>query len=147
VGRPEWLTDERFADARSRAVNARQLNSALDEIFATRPLDEWASIFAEEPELFWCPVNTIDDLLVDEQFYAAGGVVGVPDDAGGRTMLATPADFAGATPVPRGRAPRLGEHTREVLGQLGFDDSAIDALVADGLALVDGSASSTANEG
>jgi crotonobetainyl-CoA:carnitine CoA-transferase CaiB-like acyl-CoA transferase len=137
VDRPEWLTDERFADPRSRAANARELNAALDEIFATRTLDEWSAIFAEEPELFWCPVNTIDDLLVDEQFYAAGGVVGVPDDAGGRTMLATPADFDGTTPVPRGRAPRLGEHTREVLGELGYDDGTIDALVADGLAVED----------
>jgi len=137
VGRPEWLTDERFADARSRAANARELNAALDAIFATRPLEEWAAVFAEEPELFWSRVNTIDDLLVDEQFYASGGVVGVPHEDGGRTMLATPADFDGETPIPRGPAPRLGQHTREVLGELGFEADQVDALVAAGVAVDD----------
>jgi len=139
VGRPDWLTDERYADARSRAANARELNAELDVIFATRPLDEWAAVFAGEPELFWSPVNTIDDLLVDEQFYASGAVVGVPDDEGGRTMLATPADFGGETPVPRGRAPRLGEHTLEVLGELGFAAPDVDALLAAGVAVADAS--------
>ncbi len=43
VGRPEWRDDPRFADARSRAVNSAVLIAALDEIFATRPLDEWAA--------------------------------------------------------------------------------------------------------
>ena len=42
VGRPEWLTDPRYADARARAGNAVELIAALDEIFATKPLDEWA---------------------------------------------------------------------------------------------------------
>jgi crotonobetainyl-CoA:carnitine CoA-transferase CaiB-like acyl-CoA transferase len=145
VGRPEWIEDERFADAASRARNARELNAELDAIFATRPLDEWAEIFAAEPEVFWSPVNTIDDLLVDEQFFASGAVVGVPDDEGGRTMLATPADFDGAAPVPRFRAPHLGEHTREVLTELGFDDAVVDEMVVEGVAL-DGGPSADQSE-
>ena len=50
-------------------------------------------------------------------------------------MLATPADFDGRPPVPRWRAPRLGEHTREVLAELDLDAAAIDALIADGVAV------------
>ena len=135
VGHPEWLTDERFATPVGRARNARSLISELDAIFATRPLDEWATAFDAEPDLFWSPVNTVEDLVADEQFLAAGSVVEVPDETGGWSMLATPADFDGRPPVPRWRAPRLGEHTREVLAELDLDAAAIDALIADGVAV------------
>jgi crotonobetainyl-CoA:carnitine CoA-transferase CaiB-like acyl-CoA transferase len=142
VGRPEWLDDERFASQLARATNCGALIAELDAIFATRPLDDWAEAFAAEPDLFWSPVNTIDDLLADPQFHASGAVVGVPDEDGGRAMLATPADFDGAAPSPRWRAPRHGEHTREVLAGLGLDAAAIDRLVADGAA-IDGRAAET----
>src|ERR1700737_2053880 len=62
VGRPEWCQEPRFSDARSRAANAVQLVAELDQIFATRPLDEWAQVFAGEPELFWSPVNSLEDV-------------------------------------------------------------------------------------
>ena len=93
-------------------MHAGELIGQLDEIFATRPLDEWAAAFAEEPELFWSPVNTVDDVVADEQFHAAHSVVEVPDEDGSLPMLATPVDFGGLPPVPRWRAPSLGEHTR-----------------------------------
>ena len=137
VGRPEWLDDERFADARSRAVNAEALIAELDAIFATRPLEEWATVFEDEPEMFWSPVNTIDDLLVDEQFWASGAVVQVEDESGSWAELATPADFDGSPPVPRGPAPRLGQHTREVLAELDYDAATIDELLSTGTATQD----------
>ena len=135
VGRPEWLTDPRFAEPIGRARNAKELIGELDAIFATRPLDDWAEAFDAEPDLFWSPVNTVEDLVSDEQFHAAGGVVEVPDETGGWSMLATPVDFDGQAPAPRWRAPRFGEHTREVLAELDLDSAAVDALVADGVAI------------
>jgi crotonobetainyl-CoA:carnitine CoA-transferase CaiB-like acyl-CoA transferase len=134
VGHPEWIADERFAEARGRAMHARELIGLLDEIFALRPLDEWAAAFSEEPELFWSPVNSVDDVVADEQFHAAHSVVDVPDEGGTLPMLATPVDFGGRPPAPRWRAPRLGEHTCEVLSELGFDDATIASLVSDGVA-------------
>ena len=135
VGRESWLTDQRYADARGRAVNARELIAELDEIFLTRPLEDWAAAFDAEPELFWSPVNSIDDLVSDEQFHASGAVVHVPDEEGGWSMLATPADFDGQPPAPRWRAPRLGEHTREVLTGLDIGPEAIDELITSGVAV------------
>jgi crotonobetainyl-CoA:carnitine CoA-transferase CaiB-like acyl-CoA transferase len=135
VGHPEWIADPRFADARGRATRAGELIGLLDEIFASRPLEYWAAAFSEEPELFWSPVNSVDDVVADEQFHAAHSVVDVPDEDGTLPMLATPADFGGRPPVPRWRAPRLGEHTGEVLSELGLDDDTIASLVSDGVAV------------
>jgi crotonobetainyl-CoA:carnitine CoA-transferase CaiB-like acyl-CoA transferase len=118
VGRADWLTDPRFSSARSRAVNAVDLIAELDQIFATKPLDEWAEIFASEPDFFWSPVNSIEDVVADEQFHAAGGIVDVPDGQAAVPMVATPADFHGTPWAPRSAAPRLGEHTDEVLAEL-----------------------------
>ncbi|MBV8860967.1 MAG: CoA transferase, partial [Mycobacterium sp.] len=54
----------------------------------------------------------------DEQFHAAGGMVNVPDGSAAVAMVATPADFHGTPWAPRSVAPKLGEHTDEVLAEL-----------------------------
>ncbi|HZU47954.1 MAG TPA: CoA transferase [Mycobacterium sp.] len=118
VGHPDWLTDPRFADARARAHNAVELIARLDDIFATKPLDEWAQIFAGEPEFFWSPINSIEDVVADPQFHAAGGLIDVPDAHGAVSMVATPADFHGTPWTPRSIAPKLGEHTEEILAEV-----------------------------
>ncbi|MCW2515079.1 MAG: L-carnitine dehydratase/bile acid-inducible protein [Mycobacterium sp.] len=118
VARTEWLTDERFATARARAANGTALIAELDEIFATRSLDEWATVFAAEPDFFWSPINSISDVLADDQFHEAGGVVYVPDGDSTQAMVATPADFHGTPCEPTSVAPRLGQHTEEILAEV-----------------------------
>jgi crotonobetainyl-CoA:carnitine CoA-transferase CaiB-like acyl-CoA transferase len=118
VGRPEWLTDARFATGRMRAANAVELIGELDEIFAAKPLDDWAKVFAGEPDFFWSPINSIEDVVADDQFHAAGGVVYVPDGDAGAPMVATPADFHGTPWELRTAAPKLGEHTEDILAEL-----------------------------
>jgi crotonobetainyl-CoA:carnitine CoA-transferase CaiB-like acyl-CoA transferase len=116
VGRPDWMTD--YPRPRDRAANAPHLIAELDEIFATKPLDEWAELFASEPDFFWSPINSIEDVVADEQFHAAGGIVYVPDDDASVPMIATPVDFHGTPWEPRSTAPGIGQHTDEVLGEL-----------------------------
>ena len=118
VGKAVWLTDPRFETPYLRAVNARELIAELDEIFATKPLDEWAKVFAGEPDFFWSPINSLEDVLGDEQFHAAGGVVHVPDGDAGVPMVASPADFHGTPWEPHSTAPQLGEHTDEILQEI-----------------------------
>ena len=60
--------------------------------------------------------------------------VDVPGPDGPTTMVATPVDFAGTPWAPRGPAPDLGEHSRDILRELGHDEAAIDALFASGAA-------------
>jgi crotonobetainyl-CoA:carnitine CoA-transferase CaiB-like acyl-CoA transferase len=135
VGHPEWLTDERFSTAAGRGENAGELIGLLDEIFLTKPLEEWSAIFEGDDDFIWSPVNSVNDLIVDPQFFAAGGIITVPDEDGGSLMLATPADFHGTPAGPRFRPPRLAEHTRAILGELGRTDADIDILLADGAVL------------
>ncbi|MCV7279584.1 CoA transferase [Mycolicibacterium flavescens] len=118
VGRPDWLTDPRFDTPQARAANATTLITELDEIFATRTLAQWTESFAAEPDLFWSPINTLEDVVGDEQFHAAGGIVYVPDGDATVPMAASPADFHGTPWAPRSVAPKLGEHTEEVLAEL-----------------------------
>lgn len=133
VGRPQWQTDERFATAMGRRENAAELIAELDAIFATRSLSEWAEIFDTEPDMFWAPVNEIDDVLVDEQVHAAGAFVTVPEKDGDALRIASPSDFFGTPWAPRSGAPDLGEHTREILHSMGRTDEQIDAMMSDGI--------------
>ncbi len=132
VGHPEWLVDSPYSTAALRAENAEQMIAALDEIFLTKTLDEWAEIFEQDKDFIWSPVNTVNDLIVDPQFHAAGGIVTVPDEDAGSLMLATPADFYGTPAGPRFRPPRLAEHTRAILAELGRSEAEVDKLFADG---------------
>ena len=119
VDHPEWIEDERFSTPAMRFRNAQELIVLLDAVFANKPLDEWEEVFAGEPDFFWSPVQTIDELIADPQFHAAGGIVEVPDPDGLTTpMIATPADFQVHACAPRGRAPELGQNTEEVLAEL-----------------------------
>ena len=60
-----------------------------------------------------------------------GSVVEVPDEQGSLSMLATPVDFGGGA-SPRCRAPLIGEHTRQILAELGFDEETVASLLSDG---------------
>lgn len=133
VGHPEWIDDERFSSPMGRRANAAELIGLLDAIFATKTFDEWAVILDGEPELFWAPVNTIDDVLIDAQAHAAGAFIEVPERDGGVMRVASPSDFYGTPWSARGAAPELGEHTREVLEGLGLSSEQIDAMFASGV--------------
>lgn len=118
VAREDWLTDPRFATARDRYVNARELIAELDTIFAGHPMDHWTPLFDGEPDFFWSPINSLDEVIADEQFHAAGGIIEVPDGISTVPMVASPADFSATPWQPRTVAPALGAHTNEILAEL-----------------------------
>jgi crotonobetainyl-CoA:carnitine CoA-transferase CaiB-like acyl-CoA transferase len=133
VGHPEWISDPRFATPRDRAVNAAALIALLDEIFATRTREEWAAIFESEPELWWAPVQSLDEVIADPQVHAAGGLVEVPDGGATTLLPATPVDFHGTPWKARWMAPAHGQHTDEVLRELGRTDAQLSELRANGV--------------
>jgi crotonobetainyl-CoA:carnitine CoA-transferase CaiB-like acyl-CoA transferase len=133
VGHPEWIGDPRFATPRDRAMNAATLIGLLDEIFATKTREEWSAIFEAEPELWWSPVQSLDEVIADPQVHAAGGLVEVPDDGSTTLLPATPVDFHGTPWKARWMAPTHGQHTDEVLRELGRSDAQLSELRANGV--------------
>jgi crotonobetainyl-CoA:carnitine CoA-transferase CaiB-like acyl-CoA transferase len=133
VGRPEWLDDPRFATMVGRAQHASEIIAELDAIFATKTITEWALVFDAEVDMWWAPVQSLDEVIADPQVTAAGGFIEVPDGEATTTLPATPADFAGTPCSPRWMAPDPGQHTDEVLGDLGCDASRIATLREQGV--------------
>ncbi|MBW2267940.1 MAG: CoA transferase [Deltaproteobacteria bacterium] len=128
VGHPEWLEDPRFATPQARAENAKVLIAALDRVFATKTRAEWSVIFDAEEDMWWAPVQAIDEVVADPQVRAAGCLVEVPDGPTTTTLPATPVDFSDTAWSPRSMAPEHGQHTDEVLRELGRDAAQITSL-------------------
>lgn len=133
VGHAEWIEDPRYAEPAERARNAEGLIAEIDAIFATRTREEWGAVFDAEEDLWWAPVQTIGEVMADPQAHAAGGFVEVPDGEGTTLLPATPVDFDGTPWAPRSMAPEAGQHTDEVLAEIGRDPAAIEALRAKGV--------------
>lgn len=128
LGREDLVADERFSSARSRKENASALVDELDIAFANRPLKEWESILDQE-DLVWAPFQTPAAVIEDEQAHAAGAFVKVPGTAGKEHLSpASPVRFHGSEDGPKGPAPTIGQHTREILEHHGYSASQIEDL-------------------
>jgi crotonobetainyl-CoA:carnitine CoA-transferase CaiB-like acyl-CoA transferase len=120
IGRPELADDERFADARGRRKNAVALVALLDAEFAAAPAATWYERF-DAAGVWWAPVQRLDEVVEDPQAIVAGAFVDVPggDGAEAHRAVASPVTFGRAAPEVAGPVPALGEHTVEVLTELG----------------------------
>lgn len=130
LGAETLETDERFATPRDRRRNAEALVDEIDRVLATKSRSEWARIFKEH-DVWWAPVNAMDDIQQDPQIRASGAFVDIPGVGEG---LATPVDFGGENAISTyGVVPEIGEHTAEVLQELGMDTAELTRLKSAGV--------------
>jgi len=119
IGRPDLLADERFADGASRFANCRELVTTLDEVFASRTLAEWMQALATMTGV-WAPVQRAAELVDDAQVQANGYLSRVALHDQEFDLVASPVQMD-ETAAALGPAPEHGQHTEEILLELGLD--------------------------
>jgi len=133
TGQANLLEDPRFTDGSGRPINCAELIEIFDKVFATKPRDEWMKRFRER-ELMFCSIQHIMDVETDQQALANGYVVPFDHPTQGRVNIpGYPVHFSASTAGIRRIAPKLGEHTDEILREIGYTDSDISAMRRDGV--------------
>lgn len=119
LNRPDLGKDPRFQTTVDQVKNRRALIKEVDAEIAKKDRDYWGKRF-DEVDLWWAPVQTIEDVLVDEQAIAAGAFVEIPETDGKPAIpsVASPISFNDTAIVPIGPSPELGQHTDEILEEL-----------------------------
>ncbi|NCF44031.1 MAG: CoA transferase [Proteobacteria bacterium] len=138
LGHPEWLDDERFADIRQAMRNRNELQQliaaaigGLDFAEAARRLDAQGITYSK--------IQTMQEVLEDEQLQAAGIVVATGDTQGDYSQtIASPINISGETKKVPQRAPDIGADSLQVLRDLDFAESYVQELVSAAV-VIDGS--------
>ncbi|TFZ05020.1 CaiB/BaiF CoA transferase family protein [Ramlibacter rhizophilus] len=129
VGHPEWRDDPRFSTSQARLRNRASLTECLNAALAGHTRAHWEALLtaAGVPA---GPVQSVAEALSHPQARAVDMVVDAQTADGGlRPMIGLPIHFSGRNEPASTAAPRLGEHTSQVLAQAGFSDDEISELI------------------
>lgn len=127
IGHPEWIGDSRFSTRQARIKNHLQLVSALDEAFLLRDALDWRDALSSIGVSVGI-VARVEDLVGDKQMLATGVLVPMPGGEGTDMTVSSPFWITEAAKVTARPAPGVGQHTDEVLHELGLSDLDINSL-------------------
>lgn len=134
LGREDLLAREEFRDDTNRVRHRRVLAEEIESVTRTRPREHWLRVF-EEAGVPAGPILDYAEVFADPHVRARGLVQTVTHPVGGEVRFVGPVVKMSATPPRvRLRPPLLGEHTAEVLAELGFDATEVERLFAQGVA-------------
>lgn len=120
IGRPEMITDPRFATNADRVRNRALVDAALGAWFALRDRDEALQMMREAGATVG-PVYDIRAAMADPHFQEREVIVALPDSGGDMPMHNIVPRLSATPGLFRRPAPTLGQHTTEVLGEIGYD--------------------------
>ena len=134
IGRPDLLSDPRFATQEARSRDFEGAYALVAAEMAKRSTAEWIAAL-EAADVPVQRMNSLADVVNDPHLAAIGYFRSVEHPSEGRIRTtAVPSEWSESAPEYRRHAPRLGEHTREVLREAGLQDGAIEQLIASGAA-------------
>jgi crotonobetainyl-CoA:carnitine CoA-transferase CaiB-like acyl-CoA transferase len=133
IGRTDLIDDLRYATAEARFENGERVVALLDEALARKDMAEWQVLF-DEQNVIWGPIPTIDRVAADAQM-KANGVFAEFDhpQLGSVPTVNNPINVNGVTKEKPKLAPEVGQHSREILSALGYDDATIEDLIQRGV--------------
>jgi crotonobetainyl-CoA:carnitine CoA-transferase CaiB-like acyl-CoA transferase len=131
LGRPELQDDPRFATNEKRMHNLPSLVEALTAVFEEQPAAHWLAAL-DSAGVPAGPVLSIAEMLQDPQAAAREMVPEVAHPVAGRVRtIGAPVKFSQTPCAVTEPAPTLGQHTRDVLGEFGYDGAEIERLIRD----------------
>jgi crotonobetainyl-CoA:carnitine CoA-transferase CaiB-like acyl-CoA transferase len=136
IGQPELMKKPEYATHEARSQNYDQAYKMVAAELKKRTTAEWIDAF-ERADIPVQRMNSLEDIVADPHLEAIGYLPTVDHPSEGRIRtLAVPSEWSESKPGYRRHAPRLGEHTREVLQEAGYSDAQIDAMVESGAARI-----------